>query len=280
MRWVFIPLTDWVWFPHRYDISWTDDPNIVAIRGTYPLGEQRTLLFHTDPEQRSGRPKHRTAPAAASPDPPHHSLPGAAVARSRRGSGAGLPAGRGDMGRVRHGGHRPMHSQGCRDRRGLDVERRCRATTAGHPRTGTLWPTSCREIEDAHEVEGTYYKATFGEESRVNGWTYIRDMKWVGYWPGASMIHLEWALSYPQRGVHPRGERSQVPLLQHFLRARLPHSRQVPERRTHPGPGDLGLDECVGGAHRRWHMENVPAVFLLVVRKARHDQPGQVAVPR
>ena len=55
VRWVFIPLTEWVWFPHRYDISWTDGPNIVAITGTYPLGDQRTLLLHTDPEQRSGR---------------------------------------------------------------------------------------------------------------------------------------------------------------------------------------------------------------------------------
>ena len=56
VRSVFVPLTDWVWFPHRYDVSWSDVPNVVAVTGTYPLGEQRTLLLHTDRDQRSGRP--------------------------------------------------------------------------------------------------------------------------------------------------------------------------------------------------------------------------------
>ena len=56
VRSVFVPLTEWVWFPHRYDISWSDVPNVVAVTGTYPLGEQRTLLLHTDRDQRSGRP--------------------------------------------------------------------------------------------------------------------------------------------------------------------------------------------------------------------------------
>ena len=50
---VFQYATDWVWFPHRYDISWTDDPDYVSITGTYPLGEQRTLRLHVDPEQRA-----------------------------------------------------------------------------------------------------------------------------------------------------------------------------------------------------------------------------------
>ncbi|MDE2938895.1 MAG: hypothetical protein OXR67_08240 [Chloroflexota bacterium] len=52
---VFMYATDWVWFPHRYDTSWTDDANVVAVTGVYPLGEQRTLLVNTDPDKR-GRP--------------------------------------------------------------------------------------------------------------------------------------------------------------------------------------------------------------------------------
>ena len=212
VRWVFIPLTDWVWFPHRYDISWTDDPNIVAITGTYPLGEQRTLLLHTDPEQRSGRPDIELPLPLASPDPPHHSLLGAAVARSRRGSGAGLPAGRGGMGRVRHGGHRPMHPQGCRDRRGLDVERRCRVAATGHPRRARALADFLQEIEDAHEVEGAYYKARYRggiESQRVD--IHPR-CEMGGLLAGSLHDPPRMGPPLPPEGVHPRGERSQIPL--------------------------------------------------------------------
>ena len=52
VRSVFAPVSDWVYFPHRYDVAWSEDPNFVNITGTYPLGEQRTLMLNIDPKER------------------------------------------------------------------------------------------------------------------------------------------------------------------------------------------------------------------------------------
>ena len=202
VRWVFIPLTDWVWFPHRYDISWTDDPNIVAIRGTYPLGEQRTLLLHTDPEQRSGRADIELPLPLPPPIRPTTPFLEPQWPETAEGLGRDCPP-------VEEiwGGYGTEVTDPCTLKavetavdwmwRG-DVGWRQLVIRDGHALADFL-----QEIEDAHEVEGAYYKAVYGEESRVDGWTYIRDMKWVGYWPGASMIHLEWDLRYPQREFTP-----------------------------------------------------------------------------
>ena len=202
VRWVFIPLTNWVWFPHRYDISWTDDPNIVAITGTYPLGDQRTLLLHTDPEQRSGRPDIELPLPPPPPIRPTTPFLEPQWPEAAEGLGRDCPP-------VEEvwGGYGTEVTDPCTLKavetavdwmwRG-DVEWRQLVIRDGHALADFL-----QEIEDTHEVEGAYYKAIYGEESRVNGWIYISDVKWVGYWPGASMIHLEWNLRYPQREFTP-----------------------------------------------------------------------------
>ena len=198
VRSVFVPLTDWVWFPHRYDISWSDVPNMVAVTGTYPLGEQRTLLLHTDRDQRSGRPNIELP--LPLPPPIRPTTPFAEPLWLEIAEALGrdcLPV------EEVWDGNGTEVTDPCTLKaietavdwmwRG-NVELRQVAIRDGHALSDFL-----QETEDAHEVEGPYYKARFGYESRVNGRILIRDMKWAGNWPGASMIRLEWKNVYPHR---------------------------------------------------------------------------------
>ena len=67
-------------------------------------------------------------------------------------------------------------------------------------RDGTALADFLQELEsfqDPHE------NALLGYDSRVNGATFVRDIKWAGQWPGASMISLEWKNAYPPREFTP-----------------------------------------------------------------------------
>ena len=189
-------------------MSWTDDPDIVAITGTYPLGEQRTLLLNADPEQRG-------VPDIELPLPlPPPIRPTTPFAEPRWADTADY-LGR-DCPPVEEiwDGYGTEVTDPCTLKAVEfavgwmwtgDAEYRQRAIRDGHAMADFL-----QEIDTAHEIEGPYYKALLGHDSRLNGFTYIRDVDWVGYWPGASMIFLEWNSSYPQREFTPEEQAAKV----------------------------------------------------------------------
>ena len=203
VRSVFTYITEWVWFPYRYDVSWSDTPNIIAITGTYPLGEQRILLLHADPEQRSVRPNIETP--LPLPPPIRPTTPFAETPLHDSGAeklGRDCPPVEEVWGGFGTEVTDPCTLQAVETAvdwmwRG-NVEQRQWAIRDGRSLAAFL-----QEIEDTSGIEGPYYKARFGYDSRVNGWTYIRDVKWVGHWPGASMVLLEWNISYPKREFTP-----------------------------------------------------------------------------
>ena len=206
VRSVFVPLTEWVWFPHRYDISWSDVPNVVAVTGTYPLGEQRTLLLHTDRDQRSGRPNIELP--LPTPPPIRPTTP----FTQPLWDGAAEPLGR-DCPPVEEiwNGY------------GTEVTDPC-TLQAIETAVDWMWrgeaPLRTLAIRDGNAMidfllelesfENPHENALLGYDSRVNGAIFIRDIKWAGQWPGASMISLEWKNAYPQREFTPEEYEARV----------------------------------------------------------------------
>ena len=174
-------------------------PNVVAITGTYPLGEQRTLLLNTDPEQRSGPPNIELPLPAPPPIRPTTPF------TQPLWDGAAEPLGR-DCPPVEEiwGGYGTEVTDPC-TRRAIrtavdgmwraDANLRANAIRDGQALADFLLELD--SFEDPHE------NATLGYDSRVNGWTYTENVKWAGQWPGASMISLEWNIVYPQRDYTP-----------------------------------------------------------------------------
>ncbi len=194
VRTVFMHVTDWLRFPHRYDISWTDDPNIVTITGIYPFGEQRTLLLDTDPEQRGVPDIELPLPL---PPPIRPTTPFAEPRWPVRANilGRDCP---------------PVEE--IWDGYGTEVTDAC-TLEAIENAVGVMWNSDAeyrqRAVRDGHamseffqeidNLENPYMKARLGDHSRYNGYTYVQDVDWAGHWPGASMIHLEWTLGYADR---------------------------------------------------------------------------------
>ena len=198
VRSVFVYATDWVWFPYRYDISWSDVPNVVAVTGTYPLGEQRTLLLPVDPQQR-GTPNVELPlplPPPIRPTTPFTQPRWTQVAEAL---GSNCP---------------PVEE--IWDGYGTEVTDPCTlkavetAVDWAWRADGELRGNAIRDglaladffleldnFEDPHE------NALLGYESRVGGAILVKDIKWAGQWPGASMISLEWNLNYPSREFTP-----------------------------------------------------------------------------
>jgi len=206
VRSVFTYVTDWVWFPHRYDVSWSDEPNVIAVTGTYPLGEQRTLLLHADPEQRSGSPDIELPLPLPPPIRPTMPFAEAQYPDTARHLGRGCD---------------PVEEVW--DGYGAEVTDYCTRTVVENV-VNLMWKGDAQErqaaIRDGHamadflhqidNIEDPYLKAILGHDSRVNGWTYIQDVYWAGHWPGASMIHIEWSLAYPQREFTPEEQEAKV----------------------------------------------------------------------
>ena len=198
VRWAFIYTTDWVYFPYRYDVSWDDQPDSVVVVGSYPLGEERTLRIHVDPNKREALNIDLPLPL---PPPIRPTTPftqplwdGAAE----------------DLGRDCPPVEEVWNGYG------TEVTDPC---TLKAIRTAVDWTwrgdASLRTlaIRDGHAMidflleldsfEDPYENATLGYDSRVNGATFIHDIKWAGQWPGASMISIEWRTAYPQRDYTP-----------------------------------------------------------------------------
>ena len=202
---VFTDATEWVYFPYSYEVSWADDPNIVSITGTYPLGEERTLFLNIDPQQRGAPNVELPLPH---PPPIRPTTPFAPAA---------FPETADEIGRICPpveevwGGYGAEVTDPCTLKaielavdwmwRG-DAPWRQRAIRDGHAMIDFL-----QEIDD---IEDPYLKATLGFDSRTNGWTHIREVVWAGRWPGASMIYLEWVPSYPQRELTPEEQEAKV----------------------------------------------------------------------
>ena len=199
VRSVFVPLTDWVWFPHRYDVSWSDVPNMVAVTGTYPLGEQRTLLLHADRDQRSGRPNVELPLPLPPPIRPTTPFTEPLWPQYAEILGRGCPP----VEEIWNG-------------YGTEVTDPC-TLKAIETAVDGMWRADANlravAIRDGQALadfllglesfEDPYENATLGYESRVGGWTYTENVKWAGQWPGASMISIEWNLAYPQREFTP-----------------------------------------------------------------------------
>ena len=63
---------------------------------------------------------------------------------------------------------------------------------------------------ELESFEDPYENAILGYESRVGGAILVRDIKWAGQWPGASMISVEWNLNYPRREFTPEEYEARV----------------------------------------------------------------------
>ncbi|MDE0234785.1 MAG: hypothetical protein OXM62_07235 [bacterium] len=196
---VYQYLTDWVWFPHRYDISWTDNPGVLAITGTYPLGEQRTLLLNADPAQRTSSPDIQLP--LPLPPPTRPTTP---FGKSE------FPDFAADLGRDCP----PVEE--IWDGYGSEVTDPC-TRQAVETAVNYMWIGDAYwrqlAIRDGHamadflqqidDIEDPYLKARLGFDSRWKGFTYTREVYWAGHFPGASMIHLEWYPSYADRPFTP-----------------------------------------------------------------------------
>ena len=199
VRSVFTYVTDWVWFPYRYDVSWSDVPNVVAITGTYPLGEQRTLLLHTDPGQRSGLPNIEMPLPLPPPIRPTTPFTQPLWPQFAEILGRDCP---------------PVEE--IWDGYGTEVTDPC-TLKAVETAVDGMWRADANlravAIRDGQALadfllelesfEDPYENALLGYDSRVGGAILVRDVKWAGQWPGASMISLEWNLNYPRRDYTP-----------------------------------------------------------------------------
>ena len=205
VRSVFVYATDWVWFPYRYDVSWSDNPDAVAITATYPLGEQRSLLLPVDPQQR-GAPNIELPlplPPPIRPTTPFTQPEWDHIAEAL---GSNCP---------------PVEE--IWDGYGTEVTDPC-TLQAIEKAVDWMWRSEARgrpyAIRDGHALtdfflqldsfEDPHENALLGYESRVGGWNYIRNIKWAGQWPGASMISLEWNIAYPQREFTPEEYEARV----------------------------------------------------------------------
>lgn len=220
-RSVFVAFTDWVYFPHRYDVSWTDDPAVVSITGTYPLGEQRTLLLHTDPQQRAevGRREPGLDSPLPLPPPIRPTTPFAALEYPE------LPDFAADLGRD----CRPVEE--IWDGYGTEVTDPC-TRQAVRNAVEYMWvgdavwrQVAIRDgkamgdwLHSIDSIEDPFHKATLGYDSRANSGLLIRDeeMKWAGRWPGASMIILEWYPIFEKRPFTPEEQEAKVRYFQYL----------------------------------------------------------------
>ncbi|MDE0131482.1 MAG: hypothetical protein OXQ32_04395 [bacterium] len=198
VRWAFMYSTDWVWFPYRYDVSWDDQPDTVVVVGTYPLGEKRTLRIHVDPEQRQTLDLDQPLPL---PPPIRPTTPFAEPRwwDSAVGLGRDCP---------------PVEE--IWDGYGTEVTDPCTLQAIETAvdwawRGDADWRQSA--IRDGHALidflqelehfEDPYEDAVLGHDSRIDGAVSLRDIKWAGQWPGASMISLEWDVAYSYREFTP-----------------------------------------------------------------------------
>ena len=203
VRSVFVPLTDYAYFPHRNDVAWENHPDTITVTGIYLLGEQRTLLLNADPEDRGvvGRGEPNIDLPLPTPPPIRPTTPFAEPRwpDTAKYLGRDCPP----LEEIWDGSATevtdPCTLQAIETAVNLmwtgSVEYRQRAIRDGHALADFL-----QEIDN---IEDPYHKATLDAYSRANGWTFIREVEWVGNWPGASMIYLEWNSRYPEREFTP-----------------------------------------------------------------------------
>ena len=164
--------------------------------GTYPLGEERTLRIHVDPNQREGLdidlplppPIRPTTPFAEPEWPQFAEILGRdcpPVEEIWDGYGTEVTD--------------PCTLQAIETAVdgmwGADANLRAVAIRDGRALTDFL-----QELE---HFEDPYENALLEFDSRVVAAVLLRDIKWAGQWPGASMISLEWDVAYSHRELTP-----------------------------------------------------------------------------
>ncbi|MCQ3804132.1 MAG: hypothetical protein KTV45_08515 [Acidimicrobiia bacterium] len=200
VRNVFMHATDWVWFPYRYDVTWTDNPNLVAIAGTYPAGEQHTLLLPIDSEQREA--PHIELPLPL-PPPTRPTTPFAEPQWQWNDTARFLGRDCPPVEEIWDGYGSEVTDQCTLEAIATavdwmwtgDAEYRQRAI-----RDGTAMADFLLEIDS---LENPFLKAEHGSDSRGNGGSQIRSVYWAGHFPAASMIHVEWNPFYTDRAFTP-----------------------------------------------------------------------------
>ena len=185
---------EYFWYPYRYDVSWGADTDTITVTGTYPLGEQVSVTVGTDlATRRKVESEHLPLP----PPPIRPTTPFAEPSWPDTADRLGRDC--------------PPVEQVWTGK-GTEVTDKC-TLKAVQAAVALMWKGNVekrqRAIRDGHvlvefleeidNMDNAYYRAIWGEVSRRNGWTYIRNVEWAGNWPGASMIYLEWNLRRPQR---------------------------------------------------------------------------------
>ena len=188
--------TDWAYFPYRYDLSWEEYPATVRLEAAYPLGEEVTMLVNYD-GQKWDIPDEIEVP----PAPPIR--PTTPFAESR------WPDTATDLGRDCP----PVEELW---EQGKTVEDLC---TLEAIQTALNWAWSApsdlrqRAIRDGHvlteffhqldNIENPILRVYGTEEGRAGITVEFKDERWVGGWPGSSMIKLEYRAVYPDWTLTP-----------------------------------------------------------------------------
>ena len=198
-----------IYHPVRYDVSWEQHPDTVIVNAYFPMGEKRFVTVRWDgtlwkAERTIYTPGDSTdagVGGAIPPGPPiKHTVPFTEPrwADTAEVLGRDCPP----VEAIWSGNGNLVTDQCTLD--AIDTamrfawrepsELRQRAIRDGHVLTDLF-----HRIDNQHEIN-PYHDAVFGQEARASITTEIRNIKWAGNWPGASMIHLEY------RNVHPDRE--------------------------------------------------------------------------
>lgn len=183
-----------VYYPYRYDIRWADYPDEASVSAVYPRGEIRQVTarrdgaaYHANPnvDIPSGPPIRPTTPFG----PPRWADTADALGRS-------CP---------------PVEDIWTR---GGSVTDAC-TLSAIESAMDYLWTESSelrqRAVRDGQVLtdlfnrldtqDNAYLEALYGAPGRLGVTTAIRNVRWAGNWPGASMILLEYQNTHADRGL-------------------------------------------------------------------------------
>ena len=188
--------TDWTYFPYRYDVGWSEYPTTIRMVATYALGEEIELLVRHD-GLKWDIPETVEVPDAP-PIRPTTPFAEARWADTAEVLGRDCP---------------PVEDLW---EQGKPVSDEC-TLEAIHTALTWVWsaPSDLRQraIRDGHVLTELFYQLDntedpilmvySTEEGRAGITAEFKDARWVGGWPGASIIKLEYRAVYPDWTLTP-----------------------------------------------------------------------------
>ena len=203
-----LELSSTIYRPVRYDLRWAEYPVEASVIGYYPLGEKRILNTSFDgrlwkADTTVYTPSDSTDAGVGGAIPPGPPIRPTTPFAEPRWPDTAQALGR-DCAPVEElwpGNAAPVTDQCTLD--AIDTalqyawsspsELRQRAIRDGHVLTDLF-----TRFDSLDEIN-PFLTAWYGEEGRSRITVNVRDMRWAGNWPGASMIYLEYQLAWADR---------------------------------------------------------------------------------